>query len=131
MEPKTLEVVERVARNLYNYYSKEYSDPTLEGYCAILSAKLHKRLARYDVSSSFLYHSNEWGGHVFLRVEDSFVDVTARQFDTDLPPVVIKHIEDHNDHYWWKDVMEVSTLRELLKVQQQDGWPDSQWVPLL
>lgn len=93
-----------------------------------MAGKLHQELAKEDIHSSFLYHHSDEGGHVFLRVEDSFVDITARQFSKSHPAVVIKELEDHEEQCYWKDVMELPTVHQLLKRQQLDEWPDCQWV---
>lgn len=130
MSPSTFELVKKLAERTYRACLRRYEDPTLCGYCAVATAHLHKQLSKVGVSSSFLYHHNGYSGHVFLRVADSFVDITARQFDFDHPPVVIRHIEEHSEFPEWRDVLEVPTLTDLVKIQQRDLWPTNQWASL-
>lgn len=123
-----VQTVHTTALKVYKRCVRVHGDEYLEGHCARASAKLHVALSTHKVESSFLYHHSEMGGHVFLRINDHFVDITARQFDSDLPSVIIKSLDNHGGCYYWKDVMDVSTLRELIAVQKQHKWPSEQWA---
>jgi hypothetical protein len=108
------DVVKMVASEVRSWAeSKQKSNPMvygedLCGLCARASVRLHAKLAKASIPSKICHVP----GHVFIRVENSAVDVTATQFNSinfihiciePYPPVTIKKdcfIGNACDHPW-------------------------------
>jgi hypothetical protein len=99
----------------------------LNGWCAIASGELHKRLLKAKVRAELHMALDEIGCHVYVVVEDHVVDVTATQFrEFKHDPVVIKHHKEI-DHLWFYQSGEVfHSARDLRKYQLREGWPNNQ-----
>ena len=99
----------------------------LNGWCAIASGELHKRLVKAKVRAELHMALDEIGCHVYVVVEDHVVDVTATQFrEFKHDPVVIKHHKEI-EHIWFYQSGEVfHSAKDLRKYQLREGWPNDQ-----
>lgn len=87
----------KLRRRLYNFaYSsrlwaekKSSYNTYLCGMCARSSANLYKRLKRYRFNPKIHCSRVGYGGHVFLSCSGYIIDVTATQFDSSYPKVLI------------------------------------------
>jgi len=106
---------------------REYPTKDLNGWCAIASAQLSRRLSREGVDHMLCIAEAGHGCHVFVIVEDHIVDVTATQFmEFERHPVVILHEREAALH-WYHRVSQVFTKPgDLRKYQRKQGWPAEQ-----
>jgi hypothetical protein len=95
---------------------------------------LHNALKDIGVSSTFMVTENLDFSHVFLKVpdvdgQDMLLDVTSSQFALG-PYVEFRPLEglDTEEFDWWHDPKEVTTPEELLRLQQEAGWPEDQHI---
>lgn len=100
---------------------------SLDGFCAIASARLWLELRKQGITAELRVHTDSTGAsHVFLAVDDHVLDITATQFG--LKPVVYMH-EREAARYRFYDVWHVfSNPRDLQDHQRAEGWPADQTV---
>lgn len=98
---------------------------SLDGFCAIAAAQLWRELHSLGITAGICVHTSRDGSsHVFLKVEDHVVDITATQFGLD--PVVILHERLAAEH-WFYDVWEqFDNPARLREHQVREGWPVEQ-----
>ena len=101
----------------------------LNGWCAIASAELHRRLKREGIDSEI--HMWMWdldeSAHVYCVVDDHVVDVTASQFKQFRKQrVVLMHCREAEvyDFYQSKEVFKCAD--SLRRQQKKDRWPAAQ-----
>ena len=106
---------------------KHYPTKDLNGWCAIASAQLARRLTIEEIPHRICMAEDPIGCHVFLIVEDHVVDVTATQFMAyEKEPVVIIHEREASARWYYQVHKEFSTPAELRKYQRKMGWPSDQ-----
>ena len=102
-------------------------DDGLNGFCAIASGELHKRLKKANISSEIHMAMGDLGCHVFVMVGDYIVDVTATQFEEfKFEPVLIKHSKELDDMWAFTSDKKFDSAAALRKHQMATGWPRSQ-----
>lgn len=105
-------------------HSEDYD---LNGFCAIASAELLKRLKKAGISAE-IHLATSWGGsHAYVIVEDYIVDVTATQFSEMRNKTVVIQHEKELDHLWYYRSTHVFVEpRKLRKAQIEWEWPQDQ-----
>jgi len=98
----------------------------LNGWCAKCSAELYRRLKRAGISSEIHMSSNEWGSHVYLVVEDHIVCVTATQFSSFYPDVMIQHQREMDGEEFFTTTETFKNPEELRELQKKNKWPSYQ-----
>ncbi len=68
---------------------KRFQDKDLSGCCAIVSYNLFETLKRNNIKTTLAIATFEEFGHCFLQFEDKILDVTATQFSSRIPEVLI------------------------------------------
>ncbi len=100
----------------------------LNGWCAIASCELHKRLVKSGIGQAELHLAQDGSScHIFVMVDDHIVDVTATQFrEFRYDAVVICHHREI-EHHWYYTTSKIFTSgKDLRKDQLRTGWPSSQ-----
>lgn len=101
----------------------------LNGYCAIASAELYKRLTAAGVKAELHLASLDMGSHVFVVCEDHIVDVTATQFyEFRNQHIVILHVKEAEEHWFYCGDYVFNDPKKLRKAQIKWGWPQDQVV---
>lgn len=105
-------------------HSEDYD---LNGFCAIASAELLKRLKKEEISAEIHLATSWQGSHAYVVVEDHIVDVTATQFsEMRDESVVIRH-EKELCHLWYYIGSHVFTdTKKLRNAQIEWEWPQEQ-----
>jgi hypothetical protein len=105
-----------------------YSDGfDLNGFCAIASAELFKRLRREKISAELHLATSWYGSHVYVVVEDHIVDVTATQFSEMRSKIVVIQHEKELCHLWYYITSHVFVEpKQLRKAQIEWEWPQDQ-----
>lgn len=106
---------------------RQYPRPGLNGFCAIASAELSRRLMHEGIPHEIHMSSSEDGSHVYVVIDDVVYDVTATQFpqykDT---KVLIKHTREAEVN-WFHQVEEIfRNAEELRNYQIRARWPKDQ-----
>lgn len=118
---KAREIAEREAK------SEGLFSDQLEGFCARGSAILYRELKKAGIKARIHLSYTEEYSHVFLRVGNHIVDITATQFNEE--PVSIVPIWGKKPDYWRRDY-EFETIKELVHLQKIEGWPREQMADL-
>jgi hypothetical protein len=104
-----------------------YNSEFLNGWCAIASAELYKRLAAAGYNSELHMHENEMWCHVFLVHDEHVVDVTATQFvELRNTPVYIAHIKEAMQYSFYDTARVFNSAAALRKYQKKAQWPVEQ-----
>ena len=93
------------------------------GMCAICSYELARRLNRAGFHPKIIVNEI----HTFVKVKSYIVDITATQFESDYPKVVIKKEKDTNKlPYYWEEENSFSfgNYKKLKRIFS--NWPESQ-----
>jgi hypothetical protein len=99
----------------------------LNGMCAIASAELWKRLRAHGIKAKICMSEEDFGFHVYLKVEDHVVDVTATQFSwSKNEPVLIRHEREMEHREYYRNPVFFVDASMLRKHQINTGWPKSQ-----
>ena len=129
LHPKVLTIAVGVRNWAQDRAEEEnYNTEDLNGWCAIASAELHKRLKSFGIKSTICL-ADCWGCgyHCFVMVEDHIVDVTATQFGKYYAtPVVIMHSKEAEHNAYHKPIKEFSTANALRTHQKKTKWPSNQ-----
>ena len=114
-------VQERAERTRYNA-----SD--LEGWCAIASAELHKRLTAAGIDADIHMWVSEWHEcHCFCVVDDHVVDVTATQFKQfRTQELVIMHYKEAEAFEMYNSTRTFGCAADLRRFQKKEHWPSNQ-----
>jgi len=99
------------------------------GMCAIASAELFSRLEKHRVKDlCILVHDTGEYGHCYVGADRYIVDVTAAQFRRrDVAAVDIRpRVEAANVLRAWQPTHKVRSVRQLIELQQDLGWPRRQ-----
>lgn len=104
----------------------DYPSRDMNGWCAIASAELHRRLAAEGIYS-VLFMSEGFGSHVFIVVDDHVVDVTATQFrEFKNKKVVVLHTKEAEQYDFYETSQMFETPKKLRKYQVRNHWPGEQ-----
>ena len=102
----------------------------LEGWCAIASAELFRRLKREEIPAEIHYCMDQkdlQSCHVYLVVDDYVVDVTATQFTQFRDkPVVIMHSREAEVYDFYNTNMVFRSAEDLRAYQKKLRWPADQ-----
>ena len=101
----------------------------LNGWCAIASAELFKKLKQQDIPAEIHYSLDDDGEscHVYLLVDDHIVDVTATQFrQFKEQPIVIMHAKSAEVYDFYKTYQVFHSVEALRKYQKKQRWPAEQ-----
>lgn len=126
---ETLDTIRAVAQEVREWAEEQESGWTnLNGYCAIASAELHKRLKAQGIDTKLhMADDNKFAAHVFLVIDDHVVDVTATQFrEFRYEPIVILHEREAQQHWFYESTVNFATVDELRSYQVQQKWPQHQ-----
>jgi hypothetical protein len=103
------------------------ADYDLNGFCAIASVELFKRLKKEEITAELRLASSWDGSHVYIVVEDYIVDVTATQFSEMRNRAVVIQHEKELEHLWYYTASHVFVEpKKLRKSQIEWGWPQDQ-----
>ena len=107
---------------------KNYHPEDLEGWCAIASAELHKRLTAEGIAADIHMWVSEWHEcHCFCVVDDYVVDVTATQFKPfRTQELVIMHHKEAEAYEMYQSTNVFTDASELRRFQKRDRWPSDQ-----
>jgi hypothetical protein len=116
-----------IASNLREELECIANDKVLQGYCAIASGSLHKKLREAGIPSTIHVKSTEIGSHCFVVVDKRVVDVTATQFREFAElPVLIKSLRSMRTHKFYSRSLSFNDIESLYRYQVKQGWPDEQ-----
>src|ERR1017187_1124461 len=109
-------------------FISNYNADDLEGWCAIASCELYKRLKADGITAVIHMWVSEWGEcHCFCVVEDYVVDITATQFgkfrDRD---VVIMPILEAMEYEMYRGTEVFKCGKDLRRYQKRNRWPSQQ-----
>jgi hypothetical protein len=109
-------------------YRTNYNPEDLEGWCAIASAELHKRLKAEEIPAEIHMWVSGFGEcHCFCVVEDHVVDVTATQFKAfKLKTVVIMHKKEAEAFEYYTTTNVFTSAAQLRRFQKREHWPSNQ-----
>jgi hypothetical protein len=111
--------IEFVRGKIVERFAEVY-DVNLECGCAVSSYTLYRALLAYKVNASFVqgvFGPDE--DHCWVLIEDRIlVDITARQFSSQLPVVLVTTVDDQR---YRAHRVGFEALRHILK-----NWPDDQ-----
>ena len=107
---------------------KNYNPEDLEGWCAIASAELHKRLTQDGIEADIHMWVSEWQEcHCFCVVDDHVVDVTATQFKPfRTQELVIMHYKEAEAYEMYQSTNVFGCALELRRFQKRERWPSEQ-----
>jgi PDZ domain-containing secreted protein len=104
----------------------DYPSHDMNGWCAIASAELHRRLAAEGIYS-VLFMSEGAGAHVFIVVDDHVVDITATQFrEFEDTKIVVLHTKEAEQYDFYETSQMFETPQKLRKYQVRNHWPGEQ-----
>jgi len=134
MDKVLLETVKSIAEDVRGwaeelaYKREQWKSHNLNGYCAIASAELHRRLTRAGIEATLHVSIQSDGScHVYCVVSDHIVDVTASQFrELRDQPIYIVHHREGQRYYFYDDTASFNTAADLRRHQLQTGWPQKQ-----
>ena len=128
MNPRTLNTVLDCANLSLNWLRarnvamENHEEETLE-MCAHASAKLHELLTLQGIAGELVANDV----HCYVLVGEVIVDVTANQFSSALPSVVLIEREKVDpEQYWWIEGVRFSDVREFASHLATEGWPEHQ-----
>ena len=100
----------------------------LNGWCAIASGELHKRLEKVGIKAEIhMARTEECSCHVFVVVDDHVVDVTATQFHLFRGEhVLIKHQRELDHHWFYLTEQVFKSAKELRRHQIKTDWDKAQ-----
>lgn len=102
-------------------------DYDLNGFCAIASAELLKRLKKEMIPAEIRLAASWYGSHAYVVVEDYIVDVTATQFSEMRGKTVVIQHEKELEHLWYyKNDHVFVDPKKLRKAQIAWEWPQEQ-----
>jgi len=109
-------------------FRSDYNAEDLNGWCAIASAELHKRLTQEGIDTSIHMWINGYGEcHCFCVVDDHVVDVTATQFkEFKEQTVVIMHTKEAEALEMYRGVEVFNSGAALRRFQKRERWPSNQ-----
>ena len=109
-------------------FLSNYNPDSLEGWCAIASAELCKRLNVEGIAAQIHMWVSGWGEcHCFCVVEEHVVDITATQFEEfwDKELVIMPMLEAFEyEMYRGTEVFECG--KDLRRYQKRNRWPSYQ-----
>jgi hypothetical protein len=98
------------------------------GLCGIASAELWSRLKEVGIGADLCVWIGVVGGHVFVETGDYVLDVTATQFGSSNPKVVIYRKRLARAHPYWNAVRRFYSVQQLHAWQKREKWPIEQQV---
>jgi len=110
-------------------------DAPLYTLCAVVSAELSEALTKASIAHHIAYVDSTYGGHVYIRIEDKILDLTAKQFDMSLPSIVYAPVSELPKATFWSEKCDEEKIRfsykfnsakDLIKHQKMWHWPGSQ-----
>jgi hypothetical protein len=109
-------------------FRSDYNPDDLQGWCAIASAELQRRLNIEGIEAKIHMWVSSWQEcHCFVVVEDHVIDVTATQFkEFRNQPVLIMHIKEAEVYEMYSTSEVFSTASELRRYQKRERWPSNQ-----
>lgn len=120
----------KVANQVRRWYDKGDLTNSLDCKCAIVSASLSVALHRKGIKHRIHYAGDGWC-HVFVVVDGYLLDLTAKQFDDDLEPIVFRRLKKREREWYWKTTHTFANAKELVSFQHDMNWPKSQIHPKL
>lgn len=125
MTSDIISIAQKVRNDILNHpkVRKHFCD-NLGGCCAIASARLHVELKKNNINSKICLNNN----HCFLIVDTNIVDITATQFGSKYPEVLIVKFGDSGYNAWWSIEYVCHSIDDLLRIQRLNGWPKEQMI---
>lgn len=107
-----------------NARRKRPKSERLNGWCAIASARLWRKLDAIGINSTLHMAYHITGSHVFLTVDDFVIDVTATQFGGQYQqnPVFISHLKEVEHEWFYQSCDVFYSADELRSHQVRTGW---------
>lgn len=97
----------------------EFYRPDLNGFCAVASGELSRRLAAEAIPHEIHMSTGDYGCHVYVVIEDVIYDVTATQFpEYRNTKVLIKHMREAEVN-WYHQTDEVFKTADDLRAHQK------------
>lgn len=105
-----------------------YNADSLQGWCAIGSAELCRRLNVEGIAAQIHMWVSDWGEcHCFCVVEDHVVDITATQFrEFSNKEVVIMPMLEAFEYEMYRGTEVFGCSAELRRYQKRNRWPSCQ-----
>lgn len=127
MNQQVADIAEEVRDWAEELAQQEGRREDLNGLCAIATAELCRRYSRAGITSKICLSEEDYGFHVYLRVEDHIVCVTATQFPKFRNvPVLIMHEKELEDEEYYRNYVTFKDVAALIKYQTMTGWPQEQ-----
>lgn len=125
------ESVLKIANQVRRRYDKGDLTNDLDCKCAIVSASLSVALHRRRIKHRIHYAGAGWGCHVFVVVDGYLLDLTAKQFNDNIEPIVFRPLEKREREWYWKTKYTFANAKELIRFQHKTDWPEDQIHPKL
>jgi hypothetical protein len=128
------DLAEQVRRWAEDYVKKDVicGLPCLSGMCAKSAARLNKLLTKHEIDAKLCLAATPrpYGKgstcHVFNMINNTIVDVTATQFNTNEDDVVIKPFKEGASPWYWQTATVFNNPDELRTSQVNLRWPEYQ-----
>ncbi len=101
-------------------FSVKAQDTTLQGYCAICSYAIWKYLKKMKLNPEFRLKEVTWEAHCYVLCDNHIIDITAKQFGSKFPNVVIRKNKDNKEWFWSNKSESAKTVTKIKRLL--DGW---------
>lgn len=120
--------IARACRKRIEKYAKDFYFPdNLEELCAISSATLFEEFKKHGIKAKII--SNSF--HCFIRIDDKIVDITATQFGTHYPKILIQKAEEFKKNIYYKEEYSFTSIKKLYNWQYKREWPNRQLAMII
>jgi len=126
MDKSLHDTISAIAQGVRYWAEAKSNRDDLSGWCAKCSAELHRRLEKEGIYAEIHLCDTEWGSHVYLVVEDHIVDVTATQFSSFYPDVMIRHQREMDGEEFFTTTETFKSVDKLRELQKKNKWPSYQ-----
>jgi hypothetical protein len=129
------ELIMEIANNVRRRFDKGDVNSPLYCQCAVVSAELSQELAIHQIKHYIAYIDSHCGGHVYIRIGDKLLDLTARQFSEYYPSIVYDSVSNLTKEWFWFEtntagmhgiIRRFESAADLVQAQADWGWPASQ-----
>jgi len=119
---RPLEIAEKV-RSIYDKGSR---GERLDCLCAVVTAELSLALRDAHIPHKIALANQDEGSHAFIVVDDTIVDLTAKQFNRRYKAVYTKPFTGKERSWYHKEPTFYNTAEELVRTQLLNFWPEYQ-----
>jgi len=99
---------------------------TLDCLCAVVTAELSLALHEAHIPHKIALADTDMGSHAFILVNDTIIDLTAKQFNRHNKAVYTKPFTGKERSWYHQATTFFDTPEELVRVQVLNHWPENQ-----